>query len=130
HAEVEGVQEPALADPPAPLDELLVHDRDLAGRPAEADQAELEPEAEGLPFAGSDDRLRPGGRGHRMDVGRATNTYSRLSSVNGSPAKPPWSASTSRPATSISPSHSFFVAHHSELCPPSSSVRSIRFSPT
>ena len=55
HAKVERVQEPALADPPAPLDELLVHDRDLAGRAAEADQAELEPEAEGTRLAGPDD---------------------------------------------------------------------------
>src|ERR1700731_2956007 len=56
--------------------------------------------------------------------------YSRLSSVNGSPAKPPYSAATSRPATSSSPSHSFFVAHHRELVPPPSRVRSIRLSPT
>src|SRR5947208_13819170 len=46
---------------------------------------------------------------------RATKTYSRLSSWNGSPAKPPWSASSCRPATSRSPNHSFLVAHHREL---------------
>ena len=35
HAVVERVQEPLLADPAAPLDQLAVHDRDLACRPAE-----------------------------------------------------------------------------------------------
>jgi hypothetical protein len=40
------VQEAPLADPAAPLDELGVHDRDLPGRPAEADEAELQPEAQ------------------------------------------------------------------------------------
>ena len=50
---------------------------------------------------------------------RATKMYSPLASWNGSPlAKPPWNASSSRPATSSRPSHSFFVAHHSELFPP------------
>jgi hypothetical protein len=37
HAVVERVQEPALADPAAPLDELGMHDRDLPGGSAEAD---------------------------------------------------------------------------------------------
>ena len=61
---------------------------------------------------------------------RATNTYSRLSSVYGSPAKPPCRDSTSKPATSISPSHSFLLAHQRELFAPSSRTRSIRLSPT
>ena len=61
---------------------------------------------------------------------RATNTYSSLSSVNGSPAKPPWRVSSWRPATSRSPSHSFLVAHQSRLVAPSPRTRSIRLSPT
>ena len=61
HAEVERVQEPALADPPPPLDQLGMHDRDLAGRPAEADHAELEPEAECLTLRWPHD-LGAGGR--------------------------------------------------------------------
>jgi RibD C-terminal domain len=61
---------------------------------------------------------------------RATNTYSRLSSSSGCLSKLPKSASSSRPATSISPSHSFLVAHHNELVEPSSSSMSMRLSPT
>ena len=41
HAEVERVQEAALRDPATPLDELVVHDRDLPGRPTEADHPNL-----------------------------------------------------------------------------------------
>ena len=48
HAEVEGVQEAALADPPSPLDQLVVHDRDLPGGAAEADAAQLQPKPERL----------------------------------------------------------------------------------
>ena len=48
HAVVERVQEALLADPAAPVDELAVHDRDLAGRSAEGDEPELHPEAKGL----------------------------------------------------------------------------------
>jgi hypothetical protein len=44
HAVVQRVQEPPVADPPAALHELLVHDRDLARRPAEVDKPELDPE--------------------------------------------------------------------------------------
>jgi hypothetical protein len=42
------VEEVRLTDPAALLDELLVHDGDLPGGTAEADEAELEPVAEGL----------------------------------------------------------------------------------
>jgi hypothetical protein len=42
------VQEAMLGNPAPALDQLLVHDRDLPGRAAEADEAELEPEAQGL----------------------------------------------------------------------------------
>ena len=49
HAVVQRVEEPGVADPPAALDELVVHDRDLPGRPTEVDEAELGPEARGLP---------------------------------------------------------------------------------
>jgi hypothetical protein len=51
HAVVQRVQEALLADPAPPLDQLGVHDGDLPGRPAEADEAELEPEAQRFPEA-------------------------------------------------------------------------------
>ena len=47
HAEVEGVQEAALGNPAPPFDQFGMHHGDLAGRPAEADEAELEPIAQG-----------------------------------------------------------------------------------
>src|SRR5213596_1132056 len=50
HAEVESVKEAALRDPAPPLDKLVVHDRDLARRPAEADHPELQPEPKRLPL--------------------------------------------------------------------------------
>jgi hypothetical protein len=68
--------------------------------------------------------------GARRSRRRVANTYSRLSSANGSRAKPPYSASSSKPAMSMSPSHSFLVAHHSELLAPSSRTMSTRLSPT
>ena len=49
HAVVQRVQEAALGNPAPALDQLLVHHGDLPGRPAEADEAELEPEAKRLP---------------------------------------------------------------------------------
>ena len=48
HAVVERVQEPLLADPAAALDQFGMHQRDLARRATETDEAELEPEAERL----------------------------------------------------------------------------------
>ena len=48
HAVVQRVQEALLADPAPAFDELGVHDRDLPRRAAEADEAELEPEAQRL----------------------------------------------------------------------------------
>ena len=54
HAEVERPQVLALRDPPFPLDQLAVHDGDLARRPPEVDEPELHPEPESLPEA---DRL-------------------------------------------------------------------------
>jgi len=48
HAVVEGVQEAPLGDPAAALHQLLVHHGDLTGRAAEADEAELQPVAEGF----------------------------------------------------------------------------------
>jgi hypothetical protein len=42
------MQEAMFGDPAPALDQFLVHDRDLPGRTAEADEAELEPEAQGL----------------------------------------------------------------------------------
>jgi hypothetical protein len=42
------VQKALLADPAALLHQFAVHDGDLPGRPAEADEAELQPEAQGF----------------------------------------------------------------------------------
>jgi hypothetical protein len=49
HAEVQRPQILLLGDPALLLDQLLVHDGDLAGGTAEVDEAELHPEPEGLP---------------------------------------------------------------------------------
>jgi hypothetical protein len=49
--------EMTFVEPAPPLDHLAVHDRDLAGGPAERDEAELQPEARGF----GECRLR---RGH------------------------------------------------------------------
>ncbi len=49
HAEVEGPQVLPLRDPPPPLHQLAVHDRDLARRPPEVYEPELYPKPEGLP---------------------------------------------------------------------------------
>jgi redox-sensitive bicupin YhaK (pirin superfamily) len=62
HAVVERVQEASLRDPAPALDQLLVHHRDLAGRSAEADEAELEPEAERVAKARDGRRVCRGGR--------------------------------------------------------------------
>src|SRR5215216_3261965 len=51
HAEVERPQVLALGDPPFPLDQLAVHDGDLARRSPEVDKTKLHPEPEGLPEA-------------------------------------------------------------------------------
>ena len=48
HAIVERMQEALLRDPAPFLHQVLVHDGDLPGGAAEADEAELEPVAEGL----------------------------------------------------------------------------------
>jgi hypothetical protein len=37
------VQKPALRNPPSPLDQFLVHDRNLTGWTAKADKAKLQP---------------------------------------------------------------------------------------
>ncbi len=52
HAEVQTAQECGLVDPAPPFDELVVHERDLAGRPAERDAAEAKPEPERLSLGG------------------------------------------------------------------------------
>ncbi|MNM34316.1 hypothetical protein D3C81_449610 [compost metagenome] len=52
HAVVQRVQETSLGDPASAFDQFLVHDRNLSRRPAETDEAELEPESKG--FAQSD----------------------------------------------------------------------------
>jgi hypothetical protein len=48
HAIVQGVKKSSFADPAFFLDQFGVHDGDLTGRPAEADEAEFQPEAKGL----------------------------------------------------------------------------------
>ena len=59
---------------------------------------------------------------------RTTQTNSFADSSNGSRPKPPYRASTSKPATSIRPSHSDRFSHQSEIASPLSSVMSIRLS--
>ena len=72
HAVVQRMQEALFADPAAALDQLGVHDRDLPGRAAEADEAELQPEAEGLGKAHARRRGRAGGCSvGRSDCGHA-----------------------------------------------------------
>ena len=48
HAVVERVQEARLVDPALLVDDDPVHQRDLAGGPAEAEQADLQPRPERL----------------------------------------------------------------------------------
>ena len=60
HAVVERVQEAALGDPALLLDQDAVHDRDLAGRPAEAQERDAQPDAERL-GEGRDARTDAGG---------------------------------------------------------------------
>ncbi len=48
HAVVERVQEALLRDPALRIDEIVMHDRDLAGGSAETDEAELQPVAKRL----------------------------------------------------------------------------------
>ena len=53
HAEIESVGESSLVDPAALIDELAVHDGDLARRSAERDEAEAQPEARRVAERGS-----------------------------------------------------------------------------
>ena len=48
HAVVQRVQETPLADPAALLHQFAVHDGNLPGRAAKAEEAELEPESQGF----------------------------------------------------------------------------------
>ena len=57
HAVVERMQKAPLGQPAALLHQFLVHDGDLAGRAAEADQAQLEPEQEGFEQTNGTGRL-------------------------------------------------------------------------
>jgi hypothetical protein len=52
HAVIERVQETRLADPVSLLHQFGVHDGDLAGRAAETDKAQFEPEPEGFAESG------------------------------------------------------------------------------
>ncbi len=47
HAVIKGMQESSFGNPASALHQLLVHDRDLPRRAAEADEAQFEPEPEG-----------------------------------------------------------------------------------
>src|SRR5215813_15221646 len=46
HAVIQCVQEARLADPPSFIDQLSLHDRDLPGRSAEADETKFHPKPE------------------------------------------------------------------------------------
>ena len=48
HAVIEGMQITAFGDPMAPLHQFLVHDGDLASRPAETDESQPQPIAKCL----------------------------------------------------------------------------------
>ena len=63
HAEVEGVQEAALRDPLPLVDEDAVHQRDLPGRPAEADEPDRCPHLQRFAKGRTDTRRRPKRRG-------------------------------------------------------------------
>ncbi len=74
HAVVQRVQVAALGDPAPPLDQVLVHQRDLSGRPAEADAAQPQPVDQGLP-EGRGERCGPGqGVGRIGGHGRVRGT--------------------------------------------------------
>jgi len=46
------VKETAFRDPASAIDQLVMHDRYLSGRPAEANKSELQPEAKRLSLGG------------------------------------------------------------------------------
>ena len=52
HAVIQRVKESRLADPAPFFHQLGVHDRNLTGRSAEADEAKLQPEAQGFTKGG------------------------------------------------------------------------------
>src|SRR3989344_9202535 len=52
HAVIQGMQETALRNPALSLDQVLVHERDLPGRPPEAEKAQAKPVEESLPEGG------------------------------------------------------------------------------
>ena len=79
HAEVERVQVALLLDPLLLVDQDAVHERDLARRPAEAEAADLEPDAE---------RLREAVRGSRAaapGVQRVVHHHAVLQHLRGHP---------------------------------------------
>ena len=49
HALVQRVEKAFLGNPPLSFDQFRMHDRNLASRPAEADESQLDPEMERLP---------------------------------------------------------------------------------
>ena len=52
HAVIKGLEEPGVGNPSPFFHQFLVHDGNLTGRPAETDEAQLEPEFEGFPKEG------------------------------------------------------------------------------
>ena len=48
HAIIQGMEKMGGADPAAAVHQLGLHDGDLAGGPAEADEAQLDPKVQGL----------------------------------------------------------------------------------
>jgi hypothetical protein len=58
---IERMEKARLADPAFLFHQLALHDRDLPGRPAEADEPELEPETKRL----AKGRMRDWSRGGR-----------------------------------------------------------------
>src|SRR5687768_5439710 len=97
HAVVQRVQKTSLRNPTPVLDQLLMHDRNLAGGTAKADEAELQPEKKGL---SESDRF-----GTRLNDGRCErrchSATSAFSNVINKPSKTVPAALTSWSSSSI-----------------------------
>ena len=104
HAVVQRMQEPALRDPVLLLDEDAVHDRDLAGRAAEAEQGDPQPDAQR--FAEADAvigcRLAP-----------ASIVFSIVASITASPCW--WASCASRLSRVAAPAVERVVQRHAGL---------------
>ncbi len=60
HAKIQRMKKTRLTDPAAFLDQLALHDGDLAGRTAEADKSQLQPEPKRFRKTRMTERRRPG----------------------------------------------------------------------